>query len=64
MKNTPDDLETGKANLDNAIKGYERGALLKRDCETMLSQPKVKVEQVIGSDGKVSLAPLEAEPLP
>jgi exodeoxyribonuclease VII small subunit len=32
------DLETGKANLDDAIKAYERGALLKRHCEAHLAR--------------------------
>jgi exodeoxyribonuclease VII small subunit len=57
------DLETGKANLDDPIKAYERGAFLKRHCETHLARATAKVEQItVGSDGKISTTPFDAEP--
>jgi exodeoxyribonuclease VII small subunit len=59
------DLETGKAKLDDAVRAYERGAVLKLHCEAILSRAKAKIEQiVIGSDGKLSLAPLDPEKSP
>jgi exodeoxyribonuclease VII small subunit len=57
--------ETGKAKLDDAIKAYERGAWLKRHCEAHLARATAKVEQIaVGSDGKISAAPLDPEKSP
>jgi len=51
-------LEDGKAKLDDAIKSYERGALLKRHCETKLREAQAKIEQItVGADGTVSTKP-------
>ena len=48
-------LEDGKAKLDDAIKSYERGALLKRHCETKLREAQAKIEQItVGADGAVA----------
>jgi exodeoxyribonuclease VII small subunit len=59
------DLETGKANVNDAIKAYERGALLKRHCEAHLARATAKVEQItVGSDGTISAAPLDPEKSP
>jgi exodeoxyribonuclease VII small subunit len=53
------DLETGKAKLDDAVRAYERGAVLKRFCEKKLSEATAKIEQItIGPDGKIAAAPL------
>jgi len=59
------DLETGKAKLDDAIKAYERGALVKRHCQAHLARATAKVEQItVGSDGTISVAPLDPEKSP
>jgi exodeoxyribonuclease VII small subunit len=51
-------LEDGKAKLDDAISAYERGALLKRHCETKLREAQAKIEQItVGADGAVSTKP-------
>lgn len=51
-------LEDGKAKLDDAIKSYERGALLKRHCETKLREAQAKIEQIaVGPDGAISTKP-------
>ena len=51
-------LEDGKAKLDDAITAYERGAMLKRHCETKLREAQAKIEQItVGSDGSVSTKP-------
>jgi len=39
-------LEDGKAKLNDAIGAYERGALLKRHCETKLREARAKIEQI------------------
>jgi exodeoxyribonuclease VII small subunit len=51
--------------LDDAVKAYERGAALRAHCEAKLAAAKVKVEQItVGSDGKISTAPLDPEQSP
>lgn len=51
-------LETGATRLDDAINAYERGALLKRHCETKLREAQAKVERIsFGPDGQVAVEP-------
>jgi len=51
-------LEDGRGKLEDSIKAYERGALLKRHCEAKLREAQAKVEKiVIGPDGKPGTAP-------
>jgi exodeoxyribonuclease VII small subunit len=45
-------LEAGRGKLDEAIGAYERGAALKRHCETKLNEAKAKVERIaFAADG-------------
>ncbi len=39
-------LEDGKAKLDDAIKAYERGSLLKQHCETKLREARARIEKI------------------
>jgi len=48
-------LEDGKAKLDDAIGAYERGAHLKRHCETKLREAQAKIEMItVGNDGSIT----------
>lgn len=42
-------LEQGKAKLDDAIKSYERGVILKQHCETKLREAQMKIDKIVGS---------------
>jgi exodeoxyribonuclease VII small subunit len=54
-------LEEGKAKLDDAISAYERGAMLKRHCESKLREAKAKIDRIeVGADGKVSAKSFES----
>jgi len=54
-------LEDGKAKLDDAIKAYERGALLKKHCESKLREAQAKIEQItVSADGVVSTKPFNS----
>ena len=54
-------LEGGKAMLDDAIKAYERGALLKKHCEMKLREAQAKIEQItVNADGVVSTTPFNS----
>lgn len=51
-------LEQGDAKLEDAIKSYERGALLKRHCEAKLKDAQMKVEKIVlGAGGAVGVEP-------
>ena len=53
-------LETGQAKLDEAIKAYERGALLKRHCEAKLKQAQAKIDRIVeAADGALAAEPFE-----
>ena len=55
-------LEDGRGALDDAIAAYERGALLKRHCETKLSEAQAKVDKIVlAPDGSVSAARAEQD---
>jgi len=53
------DLESGQVKLDDAVKAYERGAALKKHCETKLADARMKVEKITGA-GK-SVEPMDRE---
>jgi exodeoxyribonuclease VII small subunit len=55
-------LEAGKVRLEEAISAYERGALLKKHCETKLKEAQAKVEKIsLGADGKPAAEPANIE---
>ena len=40
------DLESGQGKLDEAIQAYERGALLRRHCDSKLRDAQMTVERI------------------
>ncbi len=40
-------LERGDVKLEEAVRFYERGILLKKHCETKLRQAQLKIEQIM-----------------
>ncbi|MBT3767478.1 MAG: exodeoxyribonuclease VII small subunit [Rhodospirillaceae bacterium] len=45
-------LEDGSGGLDDGIKAYERGAMLKRHCEAKLADAQMRVEKIVlNADG-------------
>lgn len=46
-------LESGRVDLEQSIAIYERGAALKRHCETKLKAAEARVEQIVQTDGGV-----------
>jgi exodeoxyribonuclease VII small subunit len=54
------ELESGKTDLEQSIKAYERGALLKAHCEAKLKEAQLRVEKiVIGPAGPAGLEPAD-----
>ncbi len=58
------ELETGQGKLDEAIKAYERGALLKRHCEAKLREAQARIDKIVeAADGSLDTEPVtEAAP--
>ena len=55
-------LESGQGKLDEAIEAYERGALLKRHCETKLREAQEKIEKIsLKADGSAASEPFEVD---
>jgi len=53
-------LEEGKGKLDEAIASYERGAQLKRHCETKLGEAQARVDKIVrGADGALATEPVK-----
>jgi exodeoxyribonuclease VII small subunit len=48
-------LEDGRGKLDDAIKSYERGTLLRRHCEAKLAEAQARIDKInVGADGALS----------
>ena len=55
-------LEEGDGKLDDSIKAYERGALLKRHCEAKLQEARARVEKIVlAADGSLSAQPVDKD---
>jgi exodeoxyribonuclease VII small subunit len=54
-------LEKGDLSLDAALKHFERGIALTRQCQTSLKEAELKVEQLVEKNGKQTLEPFERE---
>ena len=53
-------LEGGDSALDDAIAAYERGAALKRHCESKLRQAQARVDKIsLGADGNPEASPAD-----
>ena len=53
-------LESGQAPLEDSIRMYERGALLKAHCEARLAAARLRVEKIIiGAGGASGVEPAE-----
>lgn len=53
-------LEKGDLSLDAALKHFERGISLTRQCQTALKQAELKVEMLIEKDGRKTLSDLDS----
>lgn len=55
-------LEDGSGALDDSIKAYERGAMLKKHCEQKLSEARTRVDKiVVGADGEAASEPADMD---
>lgn len=54
-------LEKGDLSLDAALKHFERGIALTRQCQASLKDAELKVEQLVEKGGKQVLEPFGPE---
>ncbi|HEY1772348.1 MAG TPA: exodeoxyribonuclease VII small subunit [Gammaproteobacteria bacterium] len=54
-------LEKGDLSLDAALKHFERGIALTRQCQASLKDAELKVERLVEKGGKQVLEPFEPE---
>ena len=56
-------LESGRVDLEESIKIYERGEVLRKHCEAKLAEAETRIEKItLGADGKpTGNAPLDVE---
>ncbi len=52
-------LEQGKGKLDDSVAAYERGAALKRHCESKLAEAASRIERIQIAGGEVRATPLD-----
>ena len=53
-------LEGGQQKLEDAITAYERGAVLRKHCETKLAQAEARVAAIVrATDGGMTTRPME-----
>lgn len=49
-------METGEAELEQAITDYARGMALKNHCEAKLQDARMKVEKIVQGEGAAKVA--------
>src|SRR5579859_7659505 len=52
-------LEKGDLSLEAALKHFERGIGLTRQCQASLKEAELKIEKLVEKNGKQSLEPFE-----
>ena len=56
-------LEGGQQRLEDALGAYERGALLRRHCESKLAEAETRVQAIVQrADGSLATQALEERP--
>lgn len=54
-------MEKGELSLEDALKDFERGVELTRDCQLALNRAEQKVQQLVDEDGQIQLIPFESD---
>jgi exodeoxyribonuclease VII small subunit len=56
-------LESGRVDLEESIKIYERGEALRKHCETKLAEAEARIEKItLSANGKpTGVTPLDVE---
>ncbi|MGB1146411.1 MAG: exodeoxyribonuclease VII small subunit [Alphaproteobacteria bacterium] len=61
LRGIVDGLERGDGSLDQSIKAYERGSLLRMHCDAKLREAQMKIEQIrVKADGSADTEAFDA----
>lgn len=61
LETTVDSLEHGELSLEEALKQFERGVALARECQTALKQAEQKVEILMQKTPSAEAEPFEPD---
>ena len=64
LEDIVDRLEKGEVSLDDAVKAYEEGSMLKNECQKRLDEARLKVDQIRakrGSSDAVGAEPFDQD---
>ena len=64
LENIVQQLETGKLSLADSLAAFEQGVALSRNCQTLLENAELRIQQLTDANGKPELSSLEDEPEP
>ncbi len=56
LENLVEQLETGDISLEDSLKKFERGVQLARNCQQVLKNAELRVEQLLQNNGAESIA--------
>lgn len=58
LEQVVEQLESGQLSLDDAMKAFEQGIKLTRECQESLANAEQKVQVLMNKNGEASLEPL------
>lgn len=61
LDNIVSQLESNQLSLEDALKAFEKGVKLSKDCQTVLTQAEQKVQILLEQQGNESLEPFDPE---
>jgi len=61
LENLVEQLEQGDLPLEAALRSFEQGVRLTRDCQGILDQAEQKVQQLVENNGDLTTAPFTGE---
>ena len=61
LQNIVQNIESGKENLEDTIKQYERGNALKEHCDKKLKEAKLRIDKIVQQGDALSLTKLDEE---
>ncbi|GEM_PF-817991 len=53
-------LESGEMTLEQSLSSFERGVVLTKQCQTMLKNAELRVDQLVGADGSAEPSSVES----
>ena len=55
-------IDTGQENLSDAVSSFERGVELKKRCDQMLTEAKLKIEKISKTEeGNIAISEVEIQ---